>query len=131
MSEVSTGAFKVQSQPTPEAAVVSKALTRAAKAWDLTHAQLGEILGLSEATVSRLHKGDYTLDLRSKAGQCALALLRIYRSLDTLVGGDDAKARLWLTHENAHLHGVPLELMADVSTLGEVLVYVDAMRGKV
>jgi hypothetical protein len=49
--------------------------------------------------------------------------LRIYRSLATLVGDDDAKARLWLTHENAHLHRVPLELMADVSTLGEVLVY--------
>lgn len=114
-----------------EAAVVAKALSRAATAWELTQAQMGALVGLSEASVSRLMRGEYKLDLGSKPGQCAVAILRIYRGLDALVGGDDGKARSWLTAHNAHLGGVPLELMSDVSTLGEVLGYLDAMRGKV
>jgi hypothetical protein len=113
------------------AAVVTKALARAAVAWALTQAQLGALIGLSDASVSRLMRGDYKLDLGSKPGQCAIAILRIYRSLDALVGGDDNKARSWLTAQNVHLGGVPLELMSDISTLGEVLGYLDAMRGKV
>lgn len=132
MSDLSGDATNRKLKDSAEAgAVTSKALVRAAQGWGLTQAQLGDLIGLSEATISRLYKGEYKLDLRSKQGQCALAVLRIYRSLDALVGGQDDKARAWLTHENAHLQGVPLELMADVSTLGDVLVYLDAMRGKV
>jgi transcriptional regulator with XRE-family HTH domain len=111
--------------------VASKALTRAAAAWGLTQAQLGQLVGLSDASISRLFRGEYQLDLASKSGQCALAMLRIYRSLDALVGGDDTKARGWLTAENHHLGGVPLALMSDVATLGEVLGYLDGMRGKI
>lgn len=132
MSDLSGDATSRNLRASVEAEMVtSKALVRAAQGWGLTQAQLGDLVGLSEATISRLYKGEYKLDLRSKQGQCALAVLRIYRSLDALVGGQDDKARAWLTHENTHLQGVPLELMADVSTLGDVLVYLDAMRGKV
>ena len=111
--------------------VASRALVRASRAWGLSQAQLGRLVGLSDATVSRLVRGDYLLDLDGKPGQCALALLRAYRSLDALVGGDDAKARAWLTADNRHLGGVPLDLLGDVATLGDVLAYLDAMRGKV
>jgi hypothetical protein len=54
----------------------------------------------------------------------------LYRSLDALVGGDDAKARAWLNSENAHLAGVPAERIRTVEGLVDVVQYLDAMRGR-
>ena len=69
--------------------------------------------------------------MAAKEGELALVFLRVYRSLDALVGGDDEKARRWLGAPNAHLHGVPLQLMRRVDGLVHVAEYLDAMRGKV
>lgn len=135
MSRISVRRIAAAAPPPPDPdrarGVASRAIVRAARAWGLSQAQLGRLVGLSDATVSRLVRGDYLLDLDGKPGQCALALLRAYRSLDALVGGDDAKARAWLTADNRHLGGIPLDLLGDVATLGDVLAYLDAMRGKV
>ena len=63
-------------------------------------------------------------------GQLALLFLRLYRSLDALVGGDDARARAWLSAPNGHLGGVPAERMMTVEGLVDVVQYLDAMRGR-
>ena len=60
----------------------------------------------------------------------ALLFLRIYRSLDALVGGDDARAREWLAAPNDHVGGVPVERMMTVEGLVDVVQYLDAMRGR-
>lgn len=79
--------------------------------------------------MSRLQRGR-ALDPQTKEGELALLFLRLYRSLDTLVGGDDEKARLWLHAENAHLRGVPAERIRTVEGLVDVVQYLDAMRGR-
>jgi hypothetical protein len=56
--------------------------------------------------------------------------LRVYRSLDALVGGDDDKAREWLHAQNDHLRGIPAERMRTVEGLVDVVQYLDAMRGR-
>jgi hypothetical protein len=56
--------------------------------------------------------------------------VRLYRSLDALVGGDDSQARAWLHAENAHLGGVPAQLIRRVEGLVDVIQYLDAMRGR-
>ena len=67
----------------------------------------------------------------SAEGRHALLFLRVFRSLDTLVGGDAAKARLWLSAENRHLGGYPpLALIRTTPGLVRVADYLDAMRGK-
>ena len=49
--------------------------------------------------------------LRPGSAETSLALLfvRLFRSLDAITGGDEAKARAWLTAFNRHLGGVPAE----------------------
>ncbi|HVH40245.1 MAG TPA: MbcA/ParS/Xre antitoxin family protein [Gemmatimonadaceae bacterium] len=110
-------------------AVLAKAVLAAAERLGLRSRHLASVLGSSEASVSRLRFGR-ELDPESKEGELALLFLRAYRSLDALVGGDDAKARLWLEASNDHLHGVPAERIRTVEGLVDVVQYLDAMRGR-
>jgi len=113
-------------EPAP---VLAKALLAAAGRIGIRNRQLAAIIGSSEASVSRLQHGR-GLDPDTKEGELALLFLRLYRSLDALVGGDDAKARDWLHSENAHLTGIPAERIRTVEGLVDVVQYLDAMRGR-
>jgi len=115
-----------------EAAVVTKALLRAAEALGLSSAELAEIVGTSESTLSRVrnHKRG-PIPLGSKEGELALLFLRVFRSLDALVGGNEAQARAWLTAGNHHVAGVPLQRMKKIEGLVDVAEYLDAMRGTI
>jgi hypothetical protein len=95
----------------------------------LRHKQLAEIIGTSESSVSRLGSGR-GLDPSTKEGELALLFLRLYRSLDALVGGDDEKARDWLHSMNDHIGGIPAERIRTVEGLVDVIRYLDAMRGR-
>lgn len=79
--------------------------------------------------MSRLRHGR-GLDPDTKEGELALMFLRVYRSLDTLVGGDDAKATDWLHEVNDHLGGIPADRILSVEGLVDVVQYLDAMRGR-
>jgi len=116
------------SQPSPPS-VLAKAALGAADRLGLRHRQLGVIIGTSEASVSRRRSGR-GLDPQKKEGELALLFLRLYRSLDTLVGGDDAKARDWMHSGNDHIGGVPAERIRTVEGLIDVVQYLDAMRGR-
>jgi hypothetical protein len=95
----------------------------------LRNRQLAAVLGSSEASVSRLQRGR-GLDPQSKEGELALLFLRLYRSLDALVGGDDSKARAWISAPNDRLAGVPADRIRTVEGLVDVVQYLDAMRGR-
>ena len=114
----------------PEAApVLAKATLAAAARLGLRNRQLALVIGSSEASVSRLGSGR-GLDPASKEGELALLFLRLYRSLDALVGGDDVKARDWLHAMNDHLAGIPADRIRTVEGLVDVVQYLDAMRGR-
>ena len=111
------------------AQVLAKAAINAASRLGLRHKQLAEVIGTSEASVSRL-RGGRGLDPANKEGELALLFLRLYRSLDALVGGDDAKAREWLHSMNDHVGGIPSDRIRTVEGLVDVIQYLDAMRGR-
>jgi hypothetical protein len=111
-----------------EAATVAKALLRAASGLGLSNRALGRIVGLSEASVSRMGKGAYTLRRDDKAFELGLLFIRLFRSLDAIAGGDEAVARAWLRNENEALGGRPLKLIETVPGLVNVLAYLDARR---
>ena len=122
--------MRTGAQPALDAAeVLAKAVRSAAAHLELRSRDLSLILGSSEASVSRLSKGR-GLDPESKEGQLALLFLRAYRSLDAMMGGDDARARAWLRAHNEHIGAVPLERMKAVEGLVDVVHYLDAMRGR-
>lgn len=111
------------------AAVLTKGVLSAAGRLGLRSRQLAAIIGASEASVSRLHRGR-AIDPASKEGELALLFLRMFRSLDALFGGDEAQARAWLHAANRHLAGVPAERVTTVQGLVDVVQYLDAMRGR-
>lgn len=112
--------------------ILTKALLRAADLLEIRGRELGEIVGMSESTVSRLRNDQREpVEAQRKEGELALLFLRVFRSLDALVGGDEQQAVEWIRAENRHLRGVPLERMKEVKGLVDVAEYLDAMRGKV
>jgi uncharacterized protein (DUF2384 family) len=113
------------------AQVVARALVRAAGLLGLRQADLAEVLGSSAASISRTFAGERDIAPESAEGRHALLFLRVFRSLDTLVGGDPAKARAWLSAPNRHLGGhAPSSLLRTTPGLVRVAEYLDAMRGK-
>jgi hypothetical protein len=112
-------------------AVLTKATLRAAGKLGLNQGALAHILGLSEATVSRMKKGDYVLAADSKAFELAVLFVRLFRSLDAIVGGDEAVARAWLANPNLALGATPAEKIRTVAGLTDVIAYLDARRNLV
>ena len=108
-------------------AVLTRAAVRAAEILDLSGRELAAILGVSPSSLSRLAR---SREIRpdSKEGELALLFLRVFRSLDALLGGDAESCRRWLRSFNAHLGGVPAELLPTVTGLVGVAEYLDAMR---
>ena len=108
--------------------VLAKATARATDVLGLSGAALARIIGVSEPTVSRIRKGEYPLDPNSKVGELSLLLVRVYRSLDALVGTDDQKRKDWMRGMNKALGGVPLQLIERPDGLVATLNYLDGMR---
>ena len=114
-----------------QAAVLTKATLRAAIRLGLTNKALATVIGVSEATVSRMRSGDYTLQPGQKPFELAVLFVRLYRSLDAVVGGDDAVAATWLKSRNTVLDAEPLALIQTVPGLMNVIQYLDARRALV
>jgi hypothetical protein len=113
----------------PEAGpVVTKSVMRAADRLALSNRVLAAVLGVSEATVSRMDAGTYQLDPASKPYELAVLFLRLFRSLDAIVGGEVTVARAWLRGENTALAAAPITLIESVSGLVNVVAYLDAQR---
>ena len=111
-----------------ENAVVTRAVLRAAGRLGVSNKALGRIIGLSEATVSRMGSGSYTLSRGDKAFELAVLFIRLFRSLDAIAGGDEAVATAWLKNEHLALGDMPLALIQSVPGLVNVLGYLDARR---
>jgi hypothetical protein len=113
------------------AAVVSKAVVRAARLLNLNNAALARAIGLSEPTISRLRAGNFILELETKPYELALLLIRLFRSLDAVMGGDETSLKSWMTTQNLALRGVPQELVKTVPGLVAAADYVDAARARI
>ena len=98
-----------------QAQVLSKAVLRAAERLDVAARTLATVLGLSEATLSRMKRGGFTLDPASKPFELAVLFVRLFRSLDAIVGGDEAVSRRWLVSPNSVLGGRPIESIQTVT----------------
>jgi hypothetical protein len=110
------------------AVVVTKSVMRAAARLDLPNRIVAAALGVSEATVSRMGAGAYQLEPGSKPYELAVLLLRLFRSLDAIVGGDVAVARAWLRNQNTALGAAPISLIESVMGLVNVVAYLDHRR---
>jgi len=119
------------SEPKPEPRLVlTGAVLRACALLEITQSSLAQILGLSPSTVSRMAGGTYTLDDQKKEWELSALFVRLFRSLDAIVGSNDSTARTWLNGQNTALTGRPIELIRSTEGLVRVVQYLDAARGR-
>lgn len=111
--------------------VLTTAVLRAAALLELNQARIAQILGLSAPQVSRMANGTYQLDAHRKEWEHAALFVRLFRSLDALVGSNDAAARDWFNSDNHGLGGRPAELIRSTEGLVRAVHYLDAARGRV
>jgi transcriptional regulator with XRE-family HTH domain len=110
--------------------VLTGAVVRASAFLDITQAALAQILGLSASTVSRMANGTYTLDEQKKEWELGALFVRLFRSLDAVIGSNDSAARRWLDGQNSALAGRPVDLIRSTEGLVRVVQYLDAARGR-
>ena len=124
-----------KASPLVDAAIAERALTkatiRAADKLELTNRTLGAIIGLSEPSISRMKRGDFKLERGQKSFELSVLFVRLYRSLDAIVSGDEQVAKAWLRNNNTALRGVPAELIQSISGLVNVIQYLDTRRAKI
>lgn len=114
-----------------EAAVVTKAALRAADTLDVTARVLSSVIGVSEATVSRMRKDEFMLERGTKPFELAVLFVRLFRSLDAIAGGDETVARAWLRNVNTAIGGKPLDRIPTIAGLLDVIAYLDSRRALV
>ena len=111
------------------AAVLTKAALRAAEVLGVPQRMLAEIIGVSASTISRARATP--IDPDSKAGELARLWVRVFRSLDAIVGSNDAAARAWLESPNVAFGGArPLDRLRSAEGLIHVLHYLDSARAR-
>ena len=110
---------------TKEAQVLAIAFLNAGKELGLSQAVLGPMIGRDRSSISR-----GGIDPKTASGKLALLLIRVYRSLFVLMGGDSANMKHWMQTSNLHTGGIPAEQILDIQGLVKIVEYLDAMRGK-
>lgn len=111
--------------------ILAKAALRAAKRLKMRNVELAQVLGVSEATISNVDRHRQPLPNDVKKLEIATLFIRLYRSLDAIVGGDDDVAAEWLRHDNSALNAKPIDSMKTLTGLYDVVAYLDARRALV
>ncbi|WP_029556423.1 antitoxin Xre/MbcA/ParS toxin-binding domain-containing protein [Xanthobacter sp. 91] len=114
--------------PLNQGVVLTKALLRAADRLGVTGATLAAVIGLSPASLTRMKKGEFTLEAGTKPFELAILFVRLFRSLDAIAGGDERIARAWLASPNTALDAAPIEKIRTIPGLMDVIAYLDARR---
>jgi hypothetical protein len=121
---------KVPLPAADERKVLTKAVVRAARSLELNQSKVAATLGVSGPTVSRMFAEKYFLDPERKEWELGALLVRLFRSLDSIVGSDE-KARVWLNSESRALAARPVDLLSRAEGLIRVLHYLDSARGRI
>ena len=118
----------IQTQNISRSIVMAKAVVNTAEYLDIPKNKLASILGLSPSSVTRLYTQTYQLAQSKKEWDFAVLFVRLFRSLDSIVGNPD-DAKKWLKSENKAFAGRrPIDLIESTEGLVRVVNYLDASR---
>lgn len=112
--------------------ILTQALIETAGRLDLGSTDLQHIIGISQPTASRLLSGKFSIPEGGKSWELAASLVRLYRSLVSLVGGSDELARRWLHSANRAFDDErPALVIRRIEGLLHACEYLDAQRARV
>jgi hypothetical protein len=112
--------------------VLTQAVVEAARRLELGSSEIAEVIGKSQPTASRLLNGKYLLADSKKEWELSAHFVRLYRSLSSVVGGNDELARAWLKSPNRAFDGqMPLAAIKRIDGLLHACEYLDAHRARI
>ncbi|PWE27055.1 MbcA/ParS/Xre antitoxin family protein [Pararhodobacter marinus] len=121
-------ALPVQTPESGDSQLVARAVIRAGAALGLRGAEIAAIIGTSPSQVSKMKD---SAGVSGKSFELALYLIRVFRSLDAITGGDVQSAKAWMRAPNRDLNGIPAELAQSAAGLVAVMNYLDAARAPI
>lgn len=112
--------------------VLTQAVVEASRRLELRSTDIWGVIGTSQPTASRLLNGKAFIREGTKEWELAAHFVRLYRSLSSVVGGNDELARAWLKTPNRAFDGqLPLTVIKRVDGLLHACEYLDAHRARV
>lgn len=112
--------------------VLTNAVREVSKRFGFGPSDLKDIIGVSQPTASRLINGTYSITEGGKPWELSAMLVRMYRSLSSMVGGDDELARTWMHSPNRAFGGRnPAEEIKRIEGLVRACEYLDAYRARI
>lgn len=112
--------------------VLTHAVVEAARRLELGSTDIKGVIGASQPTASRMLNGKTFIHENTKEWELAVHFVRLYRSLSSMVGGNDELARAWLKSPNkAFGDRQPLASIKRVDGLLYACEYLDAHRARV
>lgn len=103
--------------------MLTRTLLRACERLGISDQQLAEIIKLDEGTIEAFRLGKAALDDTTESYELAAQIVRIYRSLDILLAGDNVAAKVWLTSPTTGLSRRPIDLLKRQSDIAKVVDY--------
>ena len=111
--------------------ILTRAVFKAAEILKIKLADLSQILALKNAVLTDMKRGDDALRPKSDEFERAVLFVRLFSSLDTMVGGDEKTANDWLRHHNYYFDDMPINKIQNKAGLLDVIAYLDASRAPI
>ncbi|MEP5764527.1 MAG: MbcA/ParS/Xre antitoxin family protein [Halieaceae bacterium] len=111
--------------------LVTQAAINAATELGLSNRQLASTLGVSASKLDRARAANGAA-FSGKDYELALLLIRIYRALYAILGGNREQIQHWMATPNRHLlNEPPQQQLQRLEGIVMVIRYLDGMRGRI
>lgn len=108
--------------------ILTQAVLNAAKYLGLNDRQLSSALEISTDELCDFRLGSNQLVENTKSFIRAVYLIRVYRSIFAIMGGDELVMHQWMKSPDTALDAIPIEIISTWEGLESVINYLDARR---
>jgi hypothetical protein len=94
-----------------KAAALTKAALDCMRRLGLSPTESAAVIGVQPGALAAMRKGERAVDGLNGEAECADALVRLVKRLQSALGDEETKWRSWLRRENAVLDAKPVDVL--------------------
>lgn len=113
---------------TDQSLVLAKELARVAESFQLSDAELAQVLNVPLEGAGSLRNGAKPIPMNSELANRSASQIRVHTALDAVLGGDEDQVRKWLRSPNEAIGGAPMTIMGTSEGLNQILAYLNSKR---
>lgn len=114
-----------------EQVVATKAFTKAADLLSLSDEEACQIIGVKESEILKMKEKSQCLETKSKPFELAILVIRLFKQVDAMFGGDIKVMVQWLRSFNTAIGDVPAVKIASITGLYDVVAYLEGRHGAI